>query len=98
MLYLKKMVSLQKNVSFINYIQLNFVLATHHLNKTIEVTRVNLFNIATQYKAIFNDDEHSPLASVKSQNVNQNVIFFCWINDKVKPTLFTSNKTQISAF
>lgn len=58
-------------------------LATHHLNKTIEVTRVNLFNIATQYKAIFNDDEHSPLAAVKSQNVNHNVIFFSWIRDKV---------------
>lgn len=61
-----------------------FLLATHHLNKTIEVTRVNLFNIATQYKAIFNDDEHSPLAEVKNQNVNHNVIFFSWINDKVR--------------
>lgn len=45
---------------------------------------MNLFNIATQYKAIFNDDEHSPLATGKNQNVNHNVIFFSWIKDKVK--------------
>ncbi|XP_018571883.1 conserved oligomeric Golgi complex subunit 8 [Anoplophora glabripennis] len=55
----------------------------HHLTKTIEVTRVNLFNIITQYRAIFNDDEHSPLALMKNHNVNQNVIFFSWIKDKI---------------
>jgi hypothetical protein len=63
--------------------------ATHHLNKTVEVTRVNLFNIITQYRAIFNDDEHSPLASIKSQQVNQNVIFFTWIRDKISEFLQT---------
>jgi hypothetical protein len=59
------------------------------LNKTVEVTRVNLFNIITQYRAIFNDDEHSPLASIKSQQVNQNVIFFTWIRDKISEFLQT---------
>ncbi|KAJ8919495.1 hypothetical protein NQ315_002116 [Exocentrus adspersus] len=59
----------------------------HHLTKTIEVTRVNLFNIVTQYRAIFNDDEHGPLASLKMQNVNQNVIFFSWIKDKISEFL-----------
>lgn len=59
------------------------------MNKTIEVTRVNLFNIITQYKAIFNDDEHSPFATVKSQSVNQNVIFFSWIKDKISQFLDT---------
>ncbi|EFA02659.1 conserved oligomeric Golgi complex subunit 8 [Tribolium castaneum] len=63
--------------------------ANYHLNKTIEVTRVNLFNIITQYRAIFNDDEHSPLASIKSQQVNQNVIFFTWIRDKISDFLAT---------
>ncbi|KAJ3657885.1 hypothetical protein Zmor_009661 [Zophobas morio] len=63
--------------------------ATYHLNKTVEVTRVNLFNIITQYRAIFNDDEHSPLASIKSQQVNQNVIFFTWIRDKISEFLQT---------
>lgn len=64
-----------------------FFLVSHHLTKTIEVTRVNLFNIVTQYRAIFNDDEHSPLALIKNHNVNQNVIFFSWIKDKVLSSL-----------
>lgn len=58
-------------------------LASFHLNKTIEITRVNLFNIVTQYRAIFNDDEHGPLVAVRTQNLNQNAIFFSWIKDKV---------------
>lgn len=48
---------------------------------------MNLFNIVTQYRAIFNDDEHSPLMSIKSGTVNQNVIFFNWLNDKVINTI-----------
>ncbi|KAJ8942524.1 hypothetical protein NQ318_005228 [Aromia moschata] len=61
----------------------------HHLTKTIEITRVNLFNIITQYRAIFNDDEHGPLSTIKNQNVNQNVIFYSWINDKIFEFLTT---------
>lgn len=58
-------------------------LANHHLTKTIEVTRVNLFNILTQYRAIFNDDEHSPLSLGSTHSINQNIIFYTWIRDKV---------------
>ncbi|KAJ8976137.1 hypothetical protein NQ317_018109 [Molorchus minor] len=61
----------------------------HHLTKTIEITRVNLFNIITQYRAIFNDDEHSPLSTIKNQHINQNVIFYSWINDKISEFLIT---------
>ncbi|GJQ64868.1 hypothetical protein Trydic_g7043 [Trypoxylus dichotomus] len=57
--------------------------ATYHLNKTIEMTRVNLFTIITQYCAIFNDDEHSPLSQTKTSDVNQNIIFFGWIRNKI---------------
>lgn len=57
-------------------------LATHHLSKTIEITRVNLFNIITQYRAIFNDEESTP-GSLLRQEVNENMIFFTWVNDKV---------------
>lgn len=56
--------------------------ANHHLTKAIEVTRVTLFNIITQYRAIFNDDEHSPLAD-NTDNVNQNLLFYSWVKDKV---------------
>lgn len=66
------------------------IAANHHLYKTIEITRVNLFNIVTQYRAVFNDDDHGPLMSIKSSTVNQNVIFFSWINDKVRSTKITS--------
>lgn len=59
------------------------ILVNHHLTKTIEVTRVNLFNIMTQYRAIFNDDEHNPLLLSSAQNINQNIIFYTWIRDKV---------------
>lgn len=58
-----------------------YFLANHHVTKTIEITRVNLFNIITQYRAIFNDEESMP-ASLKNE-VNENIIFFTWINDKV---------------
>ncbi|CAH1957241.1 unnamed protein product [Acanthoscelides obtectus] len=60
---------------------------SNHLTKTIDVTRVNLFNILTQYRAIFNDDEHSPLVGDSSKN--QNVIFYCWIKDKISQFLVT---------
>lgn len=53
------------------------------------MTRVHLFNIITQYRTIFNDDEHSPLASIKSQQVNQNVLFFSWIRDRISDFLKT---------
>lgn len=57
--------------------------ASYHLNKIIEMTRVNLFTIVTQYRAIFNDDEHSPLSQTKNSDINQNIIFFGWIRNKV---------------
>ena len=47
------------------------------------MTRVHLFTIITQYRAIFNDDDHSPLVLGKNNNVNQNIIFFGWLWNKV---------------
>ncbi|XP_071056156.1 conserved oligomeric Golgi complex subunit 8 isoform X2 [Onthophagus taurus] len=55
--------------------------AGHHLNKTIEMTRVNLFTIITQYRAIFNDEDVGPIQ--KTKHVNQNTIFFSWIRNKI---------------
>nr|XP_023026370.1 conserved oligomeric Golgi complex subunit 8 isoform X1 [Leptinotarsa decemlineata]XP_023026435.1 conserved oligomeric Golgi complex subunit 8 isoform X2 [Leptinotarsa decemlineata] len=56
----------------------------HHLTKKIEVIRVKLFNILTQYRAIFNDDEHSPLMHItENKNINQNIIVFSWVKDKI---------------
>ncbi|CAH1173465.1 unnamed protein product [Phaedon cochleariae] len=64
---------------------------SHHLSKTIEVTRVNLFNILTQYRAVFNDDERGPLilSTTTNLNVNQNLILFSWIKSKISDFLLT---------
>lgn len=51
--------------------------------KTIELSRVNLFNIITQYKATFSDDDNS-LDSNESGN-----IFHAWINNKINDFIAT---------
>ncbi|KAL5279848.1 COG8 family protein [Megaselia abdita] len=56
--------------------------AQQHLTKTIEVTRVNLFNIITQYKAIFPDDPNQ-----KAQETDGGRIFESWINRKINSFL-----------
>ncbi|CRL02517.1 CLUMA_CG015074, isoform A [Clunio marinus] len=48
-----------------------------YLAKTIELTRVNLFNIVTQYKALFEDDLSKESYSKTS------LIFYSWINEKI---------------
>jgi hypothetical protein len=60
----------------------HFSAANHHLSKTIELSRIHLFNIVTQYRAIFSDDDPIlPLA--KDQNINESAIFYSWITEKV---------------
>jgi hypothetical protein len=52
-----------------------------HLTKTIEITRVHLFNIVTQYKAVF--DEES------SKDPNSNLMFDSWLHEKIEEFLKT---------
>ena len=52
-----------------------------HLIKTIEVTRVNLFNIITQYKALFDDD------FTKDSEKKTNLLLCSWLHDKVEDFL-----------
>ncbi|XP_056638719.1 conserved oligomeric Golgi complex subunit 8 [Diorhabda sublineata] len=54
-----------------------------HLTKTVEITRINLFNILTQYTAIFNDDEHSPLIGSTNKTINQTIIFKSWLQHRI---------------
>ncbi|KAG5680381.1 hypothetical protein PVAND_009890 [Polypedilum vanderplanki] len=54
-----------------------------HLIKTIEVTRVNLFNIITQYKALFDDD------FTKDTNTKINLMFCSWLHEKIDDFLKT---------
>lgn len=54
--------------------------------KTIEASRVNLFNIVTQYKATFAEDESSLDSADSDEHRN---IFHSWINTKINNFLTT---------
>lgn len=60
----------------------------HHLSKTIELSRIHLFNIVTQYRAIFSDDEPL-LSSGRDNNINESAIFYSWISEKIDQFLKT---------
>lgn len=55
-----------------------------HITKTIELSRIYLFNIITQYKAMFNDDEPG-----RDLTVNECAIFYHWIEEKISQFLMT---------
>jgi len=57
-----------------------------HITRTIEVSRVNLFNIITQYKATFAEHEHSESLSIAHNTGN---IFYAWLNEKIRNFLKT---------
>lgn len=57
-----------------------------HLTKTIEITRVNLFNIVTQYKAVFDDDVSQ---EINSKFIRTDLMFNSYIHDKIEEFLKT---------
>ena len=69
--------------------------AYNHINKTIELSRVHLFDIVTQYRAIFPDDDSVKLSLSSSHGVGgggggggrgavEGVLFYSWVNEKVR--------------
>ncbi|XP_062136400.1 conserved oligomeric Golgi complex subunit 8 isoform X1 [Drosophila sulfurigaster albostrigata] len=66
--------------------------AQQHLTKTIEITRINLFNIITQYRAIFPDDESAKSVSLKplqGVSCNGDRLFQAWLHNKINGFLLT---------
>ena len=63
--------------------------AYNHLNKTIELSRVHLFDVVTQYRAIFPDDDTAKLSLPSSlsggggKGTVEGVLFYSWVNEKV---------------
>ena len=60
-----------------------------HVSKTIEACRVHLFDVVTQYKAIFPDDD-SVLVGIRGGSSRQfeGALFCGWLNSKVGNTSF----------
>lgn len=62
--------------------------AYHHLTKTIEASRVHLFDIITQYRAIFSDDEQVMLLPSHAQG-SEASLFSSWVLHKIDEFLKT---------
>lgn len=61
-----------------------FFAAYQHISKVIEVSRVHLFDIVTQYRAIFSDDDPLPAYRRSADdNANETGMFHSWILHKV---------------
>ncbi|EDV58893.1 conserved oligomeric Golgi complex subunit 8 [Drosophila erecta] len=68
--------------------------AQQHLSKTIEITRINLFNIITQYRAIFPEEEataktQSSLRPLQGVSCNGDRLFQAWLHNKIDDFLQT---------
>nr|SVE75061.1 EOG090X04G7 [Daphnia dolichocephala] len=56
--------------------------AYQHVLKTVELSRVHLFDIATQYRAIFTDEDPLVIAN-QNPNTNESAIYYSWIIQKI---------------
>ncbi|KAH9499409.1 conserved oligomeric Golgi complex component [Bulinus truncatus] len=62
-----------------------------HINKIIEVSRIHLFDIMTQFRAIFSDED--PLISTgKEDLIHESSLFHSWVLHKISQFVVTLEK------
>ncbi|XP_076325320.1 conserved oligomeric Golgi complex subunit 8 [Tachypleus tridentatus] len=64
----------------------------NHITKTIEASRVHLFDIITQYRAIFSDEDPWPSNYGRESQQNNSAIFHSWLTYRVTEFLQTLQK------
>jgi len=58
-----------------------------HLTRTMEVLRVHLFDIVTQYRSIFSDDGDHLIGVASENNFDNRLLFTSWLSKKVQEFL-----------
>ena len=71
----------------------NLFVVYQHLSKVIEVSRVHLFDIITQYRAIFTDDDHVTRSADLDTLPRESLLLQSWVQCKVSGHLIVMDGT-----
>ena len=87
------------NSFFSVYLSVFVLLAYLHISKTIDACRVHLFDIVTQYKALFPDDD-TILAGIRGNTGRQSdgTLFCGWLNSKVGTCTCNDSTTVVHVY
>lgn len=58
-----------------------------HITKTIEENRIHLFDIITQYRAIFSDEDVALSFTNTKSELNESKLFYVWLQHKIRSFL-----------